>query len=367
MRSPEPGPDAVTAGVLGPLLAGEGVTDVLVNGAGRVWVDGAGGLRRATVPGLDTEEQVRSLAVRLAAAGGRRLDDASPWVDARLPGGTRLHAVLPALCRSGTHISLRVPPATALGLADLVARGSVSPALAHVLSDVVGRRRGLLVTGATGAGKTTLLGALLSCVPAHERLVVVEDAAELTPAHPHVVSLEARPGNVEGAGAVGLDVLVRQALRMRPDRLVVGECRGAEVRELLLAMGAGHAGAATLHAARPEDVPVRVVALAGSAGIDPATALLQLRAAVDVVVPVARGADGRRLVQGVWTWAADQPGGGGGVLGDGGSGLSGGSGADGGGGRAGGPVGGLPRLVMAVDADGRSGAAARHLARAPAA
>lgn len=346
VRSPEAASPTTGTGVLGPLLARDGVTDVLVNGAGRVWVDGSDGLRRATVGGLDTEEQVRALAVRLAAAGGRRLDDASPWVDARLPGGTRLHAVLPALCRSGTHISLRVPPATALGLVDLVERGSVTPALADVLTQVVVSRRGLLVTGATGAGKTTLLGALLSCVPVGERLVVVEDAAELAPAHPHVVSLEARPGNVEGAGAVGLDVLVRQALRMRPDRLVVGECRGAEVRELLLAMGAGHAGAATLHAARPEDVPVRVVALAGAAGIDPATALLQLRAAVDVVVPVARGSDGRRRVQGVWTWAGEDgsPGARGPVL----------------------PT-ALPRLVPVVDADGRAGVPGRHQARAPAA
>ena len=293
---------AEALGPLGPLLATEGVTDVLVNGAGRVWCDGPGGLRRAAVAGLDTEEQVRALAVRLAAAGGRRLDDASPWVDARLPSGVRLHAVLPVLCRGGTHLSLRVPAAAGVDLDELCRRGSLTAGLATVLRGVVATRRGLLVTGATGAGKTTLLAALLSLVDPQERLVLVEDAAELAPRHPHVVSLQARPGNVEGAGHVGLDVLVRQALRMRPDRLVVGECRGAEVRELLLAMGAGHAGAATLHAARPEDVEVRVVALAGAAGIDPVTALLQLRTAVDVVVPVERGPDGRRRVLGLWGW-----------------------------------------------------------------
>ncbi|WP_380169429.1 TadA family conjugal transfer-associated ATPase [Jannaschia sp. R86511] len=349
MRRPEAALPAGTHAPLGPLgpleplLGRGGVTDVLVNGAGRVWVDGEAGLQRVAVTGLDTEEQVRALAVRLAGAGGRRLDDASPWVDARLPDGTRLHAVLPALCRSGTHISLRVPPATALALSDLVAREALSPGLSDALQRLVQARRSLLVTGATGAGKTTLLGALLSCVPAAERVVVVEDAAELAPVHPHVVSLEARPGNVEGAGAVGLDVLVRQALRMRPDRLVVGECRGAEVRELLLAMGAGHAGAATLHAARPHDVPVRVVALAGAAGIDPATALLQLRAAVDVVVPVVRGTDGRRRVEGVWGWADDE------------------------GGPAG-PAGtGVPRLVPVVDTAGRAVAPGRHGAHATAA
>jgi pilus assembly protein CpaF len=346
VRSPD-GLDAGT-GPLTPLLRRRGVTDVLVNGAGRVWVDGPGGLERVAVTGLDTEDQVRALAVRLASAGGRRLDDASPWVDARLPDGTRLHAVLPALCRAGTHISLRLPSPAPLDLAALQGTGAVSPGLAGALADLVARRSGLLVVGATGAGKTTLLGALLSLVPPDERLVVVEDAAELCPDHPHVVSLEARPGNVEGAGTVGLDVLVRQALRMRPDRLVVGECRGAEVRELLLAMGAGHAGAATLHAARPEDVPVRVVALAGAAGIDPATALLQLRAAVDVVVPVARGQDGRRRVLGVWGWAdavsgfadATRP--------------SSGPTAP--------PVAvGLPRLVPVVDADGRGLVPGRHL------
>lgn len=326
------GESAEVAGVLAPLLRRPGVTDVLVNGAGRVWCDDEDGLRRVQVAGLDSEAQVRSLAVRLAAAGGRRLDDASPWVDARLPSGTRLHAVLPVLCRRGTHISLRLPPTGAVQLVDLVARGSLSPGLAGALAELVRDRRGLLVTGATGAGKTTLLAALLSLVPADERLVVVEDAAELAPRHPHVVQLEARPGNVEGAGAVGLDVLVRQALRMRPDRIVVGECRGAEVRELLLAMGAGHAGAATLHAARPEDVPVRVVALAGSAGIDPATARLQLRAAVEAVVPVVRGPDGRRRVAGIWGWADDRPGG--------------------------------PALVRLVDADGETEPAGRHSARA---
>ncbi|MFC5382360.1 CpaF family protein [Aquipuribacter nitratireducens] len=290
-------------GALAAAVAAPGVTDVLVNGPGRVWVDDGSGLRRLAVPGLDTEAQVRALAVRLAGAGGRRLDDASPWVDARLPGGVRLHAVLPVLARGGTHVSLRLLGAAPRDLQALRELGALDDRLLETLREVVAARSRVLVVGATGAGKTTLLGALLSEVPPNERLVVVEDAAELAPAHPHVVSLEARPGNVEGAGAVGLDVLVRQALRMRPDRLVVGECRGAEVRELLLALGAGHCGAATLHAAGAEEVPVRVVALAGAAGIDPATALLQLRAAVDVVVTVERGGDGGRRVTGVWTWS----------------------------------------------------------------
>lgn len=300
----------MSASVLGPLagVLGPGVTDVLVNGPGRVWVDEPGGLRRVRVEGLDTEQQVRALALRLAAAGGRRLDDASPWVDLRLPDGTRAHVVLPVLSPVGTHVSLRLPARGGLGLDDLTALGAVTPVLADVLRAVVRARLGLLVVGATGAGKTTVLNALLEEVPAGERIVCVEDAAELRPRHQHVVSLESRAGNVEGAGAVGLDVLVRQALRMRPDRLVVGECRGAEVRELLLALGAGHSGASTLHAAGAADVLTRVVALAGVAGIAPHVALGQLRCGVQAVVPVSRGVDGRRRVDGVWTWAPrDQP------------------------------------------------------------
>lgn len=294
---------------LGPLVAvlTDAVTDVLVNGAGRVWVDDPSGLRRVRVDGLDTEPQVRALAMRIAAAGGRRLDDASPWVDLRLPDGTRAHVVLPALSPAGTHISLRLPARRGLGLDELTALGAVSPALAAGLRDLVRARVGLLVVGPTGAGKTTVLSALLGLVGADERIVCVEDASELRPAHPHVVSLESRPGNVEGAGAVGMDVLVRQALRMRPDRLVVGECRGAEVRELLLALGAGHCGASTLHAAGAEDVPTRVVALGGVAGISPAVVAEQLRVGVAAVVPVVRGRSGLRRVAGVWTWA-DPPG-----------------------------------------------------------
>ncbi len=295
----------VVLGELAGLLT-RGVTDVLVNGPGRVWVDGPGGLRRVSVDGLDTEARVRALAVGLAAAGGRRLDEASPWVDARLPGGLRVHAVLGALCPGGTHISLRVAEARPLSLPELVTRGTLVPATAEVLAALVAARRALLVTGPTGAGKTTVLAALLATVPAGERIVCVEDAQELRPAHPHVVSLEARPDNAEGAGGVDLAVLVRQALRMRPDWLVVGECRGPEIRELLLALGTGHAGASTLHARCAGEVPLRVTALAGAAGISRATALAQLRAGVDAVVPLRRGPDGSRVIDGVWVWSGDR-------------------------------------------------------------
>ena len=174
-----------------------------------------------------TADDVRRLAVRLAAVAGRRLDDASPWVDARLPDGARLHAVLPPIVQGAAHISLRIPRRRALSLADLVRAGTVPSAWEPVLRALVSARAAYLVTGGTGAGKTTLLSALLAVVPGGERLVVVEDAAELYVDHPHVVRLEGRAPNVEGAGGVSMTDLVRQALRMRPDRLVVGEVRGA--------------------------------------------------------------------------------------------------------------------------------------------
>ena len=283
------------AGPLQRLLETPGVTDVLVNAGGEVWVDDGAGLRRLDlrVPG---EDRVRALAVRLAGGAGRRLDEASPFVDARLPDGTRLHAVLPPLAPDGTHLSLRVPAVRRLALADLVAAGTVPPEVDPVLRAVVTGRLSLLVSGGTGAGKTTLLQALLGAVDPAERIVLVEDSGELRPDHPHVVRLEARHGNVEGRGSVGLDVLVRQALRMRPDRLVVGECRGAEVRDLLAALNTGHAGGAgTVHANTAADVVPRLHALAAGAGAAPAAVDAQLLAGVDVVLHVARRSGSRDL------------------------------------------------------------------------
>ncbi|MFB9377554.1 TadA family conjugal transfer-associated ATPase [Kineococcus gynurae] len=291
--------ELVGAGPLAPLLRRAGVTDVLVNGPGEVWVDDGAGLRRAEAgieTALGSEATVRALATRLAAGAGRRLDEASPWVDARLPDGTRLHAVLPPLARAGTHLSLRVPARRRLALVDLVRAGTVAPDWVPVLTGLLRAGRSLLVSGGTGAGKTTLLQALLGEVGRGERIVLVEDSAELDPDHPHVVRLQARHGNVEGHGAVTLDQLVRQALRMRPDRLVVGECRGAEVRDLLAAMNTGHAGAGTVHANTAADVVARLHALASAAGMTPQAVDLQLLAGVDVVLHVARRPSGRRLV-----------------------------------------------------------------------
>jgi pilus assembly protein CpaF len=240
--------ESAGAGPLEVLLREPGVTDVLVNGPGAVYVDRGGGLEPASVTFAD-DAQVRRLAQRLAATGGRRLDEASPFVDVRLRDGCRLHAALAPVAHPGTLLSLRVPARRVFTMAELVAAGALSPSAAGVLAGLVSSRTAFLVTGGTGTGKTTVLGALLSLVPAAERIVVVEDSAELRPDHPHVVALEARPPNVEGAGGIDLRDLVRQALRMRPDRLVVGEVRGAEVPRSSVTHAAGGVEAAAATAA----------------------------------------------------------------------------------------------------------------------
>ena len=285
------------AGPLQGLLADPDVTDVLVNGVAGVWVDRGSGL--CSVPlELGTAADVRRLAVRLAAVAGRRLDDASPWVDARLPDGARLHAVLPPIVQGAAHISLRVPRRRALSLPDLVQAGTVPRAWEPVLRALVSARAAYLVTGGTGAGKTTLLSALLAVVPSSERLVVVEDAAELYVDHPHVVRLEGRAPNVEGAGEVSMTDLVRQALRMRPDRLVVGEVRGPEVRDLLAALNTGHeGGCGTLHANASEHLPARLEALGALAGLDRAAVGVQAGSAIDAVVHMRRQGGDRRVTE----------------------------------------------------------------------
>jgi pilus assembly protein CpaF len=290
--------DVVGAGPLEPLLRTPGVTDVLVNGADRVYLDRGAGLELTGVRFPD-DEAVRRLAQRLAAVGGRRLDDATPHVDLRLADGTRFHAVLAPVARPGTLISLRVPRPRGFTLEQLEAAGFLTADGAEVLRAVVSSRAAFLVSGGTGTGKTTLLATLLSLVPPDERVVLVEDAGELHPAHPHVVGLESRPPNIEGAGEIDLRTLVRQALRMRPDRLVVGEVRGGEVVELLAALNTGHeGGCGTLHANSAVDVPARIEALALAAGLGRAAAHSQLASAVDVVLHLARASDGnRRLCQ----------------------------------------------------------------------
>lgn len=287
--------EVVGAGPLEPLLRTPGVTDVLVNGPEAVYFDRGDGLEPADVTFPD-DAGVRRLAQRLAASGGRRLDDASPYVDVRLRDGTRCHAVLAPLARPGTVISLRIPARRSFTLAALEQAGTVPPAGGHLLRSLVRHRLALLISGGTGSGKTTLLATLLGEIDPRERIVVVEDATELRPDHPHVVGLEARPANIEGTGEIVLRDLVRQALRMRPDRLVVGEVRGAEVVDMLAALNTGHqGGCATVHANSATDVPARIEALALAAGLPRAGAHAQLASAIDAVVHLSRR-DGRRQV-----------------------------------------------------------------------
>lgn len=274
---------------LGPLqhLAVPGTTDILLNGDGSVWVEDAAGLHRTDVQ-VDAES-ARDLAVRLAALGGRRLDDAVPFADAHLPDGTRFHGVLPPLSTAGAVISLRLPSAQALSLADLGARGVFGARTAAVLEALIASRTAFVISGGTGTGKTTLLSALLALVPPSERIVVVEDAQELQVPHPHVVHLQSRHANTEGAGRVDLAELVRLCLRMRPDRIVLGECRGAEVRELLQALNTGHeGGCGTLHANTAADVPARLEALGALGGLDRRALAAQAASALEVVLHLGR-------------------------------------------------------------------------------
>ena len=279
--------DWTAFGPLAPYVALSGVTDVFVNGPSGLWFDAGSGIRHEREWSCD-EAALRALAVRLVALGGRHVDEANPCVDVRLAGGIRIHVVLPPISTTGTLISIRVPRETRFSLDQLDAAGMLGRYRA-LLEAAVRDRANLLITGAAGSGKTTLLSALLATAPERERIVCIEDVAELHVRHPHVVALESRQANLEGAGAIGLDRLVREALRMRPDRLVVGECRGAEVRELMSALNTGHdGGAGTLHANSMTDVPARLEALGALAGMEAVALARQAVSAFDLVVHVHR-------------------------------------------------------------------------------
>lgn len=285
----------------GPLaehLVDDEVTDLFVNGANGLFVDRGRGTER--VPRWRaSEREVRDLAVALIGLGGRHVDDQAPCVDVRLPSGIRVHAVLAPVSTTGTSLSLRVPRIRAADLAALGALGTFDAPQQRWLVRLVAERANVLITGGTGTGKTTLLAALLSEAPASERIVTIEDVAELRLRHPHHVALEARQPNLEGAGGISLARLVRESLRMRPDRLVVGECRGEEVRELLSALNTGHdGGAGTLHASGLRDVPARLEALGALAGMDAVALARQAVSAFTVVLHLERTPAGvRRIAQ----------------------------------------------------------------------
>jgi len=287
--------DSMGIGSLQPLLGLEGVTDILVNGPDQVFVDRGFGLE-ATDVRFGDDEAIRQLGVRLAASVGRRLDDGSPFVDARLPTGIRFHAVLAGIAHPGTCLSFRIPATRHLSMEEWERSQAADPCAARILRRLIEKKLSFLISGGTGSGKTTLLGAMLSLVPGCERLVIVEDSRELAPGHPHVVWLESRPANGEGAGLVTMTDLVRQGLRMRPDRLVVGEVRGGELRDLLQALNTGHeGGCGTIHANSVADLPARLEALGALGGLSPEATQAQVSSAIRVVIHVSRRGPAREV------------------------------------------------------------------------
>lgn len=285
-------------GALESLLADETVTEVMVNGAREIYIERAGKLIR-TRSAFSSDAALRSVVERIVSATGRRVDDASPMVDARLADGSRVNVILPPLALRGPCVTLRRFSRRMVGTQALLDSGTVDPATLALLRDAVTRRRNVVVAGGTGSGKTTLLNLLAGFIGDHERIITIEDAAELSLCHAHCVSLEARPPNLEGRGAVSIRDLVRNALRMRPDRIIIGECRGAEALDMLQAMNTGHEGSlTTVHANGPREALSRLEVMVHLAGVDlPSFAVReQIASAIDLVVQLARLPDGRRRI-----------------------------------------------------------------------
>jgi pilus assembly protein CpaF len=295
---------AATADAAGPadplaaLMADPAVDEVLVNGPGQVWVERSGRLVPAGVAFAD-QESLRDACVRLVARAGRRLDESEPMVDARLADGSRINVVLPPIAPDGPLVSIRRFAPRPLSLDDLRERGTVDRRGADLLARAVGERRNVVICGATSSGKTVTLGALAGLIDARERIVTVEDAAELRIDRPHVVRLEGRLPNLEGRGAVPIRALVRNALRMRPDRLVVGEVRGPEALDMLQAMATGHDGSlSTVHATGPADALRRLETLALMSEVELPHSVVreQVAATIDLVAHQRRDPDGRRRI-----------------------------------------------------------------------
>ncbi|MGA8928017.1 MAG: CpaF family protein [Solirubrobacterales bacterium] len=290
--------EAVGLGPLEELLTDPAVEEVMVNGHDRVYVERGGRIERADVR-FPSEQALRDAIERILTPLGRRVDELSPMVDARLEDGSRVHVVIPPLAVDGPSLSIRRFSAIRPGPRELVELGTLTNELHDELAAAVGARRSILVSGGTGSGKTTLLNALSAFIDETERVVTIEDAAELRLRQPHVVRLESRPPNVEGRGLVSIRDLLRGALRMRPDRIVIGEVRGGEALDLLMALNTGHEGAlSTVHANSPEDALRRVetLALMARVGLPHEAIREQLGRGLDLVVHLARLSDGSRRV-----------------------------------------------------------------------
>ncbi|WP_442862086.1 ATPase, T2SS/T4P/T4SS family [Bordetella sp. 02P26C-1] len=293
--------EALGLGPLEALLHDPTITEIMVNRYDEIYVEREGRLSRHKAV-FSSEQSVRWAIERIVAPVGRRIDESSPMVDARLSDGSRVNAVIPPIALKGASLTIRKFPSSRPKIADLIGHGSMSPVMADFLMRCVQTRKNIVVSGGTGAGKTTLLNALVAGIPGEERIVTIEDAAELMLEHGNWVALESRPANLEHRGRIDIRDLVRNALRMRPDRIIVGECRGAEAFDMLTAMNTGHEGSlTTLHANSPRDALSRLESMVLIAGMDLPLPIVRehIAASLDLVVQVVRLADGRRVVHSI--------------------------------------------------------------------
>jgi pilus assembly protein CpaF len=290
--------DILGHGPIERLLEDETVTEIMVNGPHDVWVERAGRLHKTPVRFTD-DGHLQRIISKIVAQVGRRIDESSPMVDARLPDGSRINATIPPLSLSGPLLTIRKFGKTRMDMEALIAKGALTPECAELLDGCVKARLNILIAGGTGSGKTTMLNALSASIPDRERIITIEDAAELYLSQRHVLRLESRPKNIEGEGEIGIRELVKNSLRMRPDRIVVGECRGAEALDMLQAMNTGHDGSlSTLHANTPRDALARLETMVMMSGYDlPLRAIReQIASAVDLMIQIERMADGTRRV-----------------------------------------------------------------------
>lgn len=290
--------DVLGYGPLQQFLDDDSVTEIMVNGAEQIFIEQKGRVHLSNAQ-FKSEEDLRRVIEKIVSKVGRRIDESSPLVDARLEDGSRVNAVIPPLAVNGSSLTIRKFAADPLKVADLVRFGSMSPEMAELLNACVKAHLNILISGGTGTGKTTLLNVMSSFIPHDERIITIEDAVELQLQQEHVVRLESRPANIEGKGEIGIRELVKNSLRMRPDRIVVGECRGGEALDMLQAMNTGHDGSlSTIHANSPRDVIARLETLVLMAGMDlPLRAVReQIASAIDVVVQLTRLRDGTRRI-----------------------------------------------------------------------
>jgi pilus assembly protein CpaF len=283
-------------GPLEELLFLPNLTDILVNRFDDVWIDRGHGLEKTKIR-FSSESAAQEFAKRIATHGHRRLDEAQPFVDIQTDAGLRFHAMLPPVSSSGVAISIRTPLRNSLTLEDMLTDGNLDVETYQAICEVIDEQKSFIVSGGTGSGKTTLLAAMLAKAATNQRIVVIEDSSELVISHPHVVSIQARLANSEGAGGITMTDLVRQSLRMRPDRIIVGEVRGKEISDLLLALNTGHKGSATtIHADEAASVPTRIEALGLLAGLPREAIHAQMYSAFDVVIQMRNARDGKRGV-----------------------------------------------------------------------